>query len=105
MGQYIELTKDNFDEVTKSGVALVDFWATWCGPCRMLSPVIDELAGEFEGRAAICKVNTDQEQELSARFGIRSIPTILFMKNGEIVDQIVGATSKSVLADKINALL
>ncbi|WP_299327722.1 thioredoxin [uncultured Helicobacter sp.] len=105
MGQYIELTKDNFDEVTKNGVALVDFWATWCGPCRMLSPVIDELAGEFEGRAAICKVNTDQEQELSAKFGIRSIPTILFMKNGEIVDQIVGATSKAVLADKINALL
>ena len=105
MGQYIELTKDNFDEVTKNGVALVDFWATWCGPCRMLSPVIDELAGEFEGRAAICKVNTDQEQELSAKFGIRSIPTILFMKNGEIVDQIVGATSKAVLVDKINALL
>lgn len=105
MGQYIELTKDNFDEVTKNGVALVDFWATWCGPCRMLSPVIDELAGEFEGRAAICKVNTDHEQELSAKFGIRSIPTILFMKNGEIVDQIVGATSKAVLADKINALL
>ena len=105
MGQYIELTKDNFDEVTKNGVALVDFWATWCGPCRMLSPVIDELAGEFEGRVAICKVNTDQEQGLSAKFGIRSIPTILFMKNGEIVDQIVGATSKAVLADKINALL
>ena len=80
MGQYIELTKDNFDEVTKNGVALVDFWATWCGPCRMLSPVIDELAGEFEGRAAICKVNTDQEQELSAKFGIRRLSIKLWVR-------------------------
>lgn len=105
MGQYIELTELDFDEKTKSGVALVDFWATWCGPCRMLTPVIEELANEFEGKAAICKVNTDEEQNLAARFGIRSIPTILFMKNGEVIDQVVGATPKSVLADKINALL
>lgn len=105
MGQYIELKQDNFKEVTKNGISLVDFWAPWCGPCRMLAPVIDELATEFAGRANICKVNTDEEEALVAEFGIRSIPTILFMKNGEIVDQIIGATTKSVLSDKLKALL
>ncbi|HIY44647.1 thioredoxin [uncultured Helicobacter sp.] len=105
MGHYIELTKDNFAEHTQSGVALVDFWAPWCGPCRMLSPVIDKLAEEFEGKAKICKVNTDEQEELSAQFGIRSIPTMLFFKNGEVVDQMVGATSEQVLKDKLNALL
>ena len=105
MGHYIELTKDNFAEHTQSGVALVDFWAPWCGPCRMLSPVIDKLAEEFEVKAKICKVNTDEQEELSAQFGIRSIPTMLFFKNGEVVDQMVGATSEQVLKDKLNALL
>ncbi|OBV30058.1 thioredoxin [Helicobacter sp. CLO-3] len=105
MGQYIELKQDNFESVTKSGVALVDFWAPWCGPCRMLAPVIDELAGEFEGKAAICKVNTDDEKDLAAKFGIRSIPTILFMKNGEVIDQVIGAATKDVLEGKLNALL
>ncbi len=105
MGKYIELTKDNFEQTTKSGVAVVDFWAPWCGPCRMLAPVIDELASEFEGRAAICKVNTDEQQELSEQFGIKSIPTIIFMKDGQIQDQIIGATSKQVLSDKISSFL
>lgn len=105
MGHYIELTKENFVEHTQSGVALVDFWAPWCGPCRMLSPVIDKLAEEFEGKAQVCKVNTDEQEELSAQFGIRSIPTMLFFKNGEVVDQMVGATSEQVLKDKLNALL
>ncbi len=105
MGHYIELTKDNFAEHTQSGVALVDFWAPWCGPCRMLSPVIDKLTEEFEGKAKICKVNTDEQEELSAQFGIRSIPTMLFFKNGEVVDQMVGATSEQVLKDKLNTLL
>jgi thioredoxin 1 len=105
MGKYIELTNDNFEATTKEGVSLVDFWAPWCGPCRMIAPVIEELAEEFEGIANICKVNTDEQQELSTQFGVRSIPTIVFMKDGEIVDTMVGASSKQVFADKINSLL
>lgn len=104
MGKYIELSSSNFDTV-KEGVSLVDFWAPWCGPCRMIAPVIEELAEEFEGKAKVCKVNTEEEQDLAVQHGIRSIPTILFYKDGEIVDQMVGATSKQVLADKINSLL
>lgn len=105
MGKYIELNKDNFDSITNKGVSLVDFWAHWCGPCRMLNPIIEKLVDEFEGKANICKVNTDDESELSARFGIRSVPTLLFIKDGEVVSQMVGATSEQVLKDKINALL
>lgn len=105
MGHYIELTKENFAEHTQSGVVLVDFWAPWCGPCRMLSPVIDKLAEDYEGKAKICKVNTDEQEELSAQFGIRSIPTMLFFKNGEVVDQMVGATSEQAIKDKLNTLL
>ncbi|ETD25021.1 MULTISPECIES: thioredoxin [Helicobacter] len=105
MGKYIELKKDNFEQVTKSGVAMVDFWAPWCGPCRMLAPVIDELASDFEGKAAICKVNVDEEKAISEEYGISNIPTIFFMKDGQVVEQIVGAHSKAVLASKIEALL
>ena len=104
MGKYIELTSANFDQV-KEGVALIDFWAPWCGPCRMLVPVIDELANEFDGKAKICKVNTDEESELSAQFGIRSIPTLIFLKNGEVADQLIGAQSKQSIIDKLNNLL
>ncbi|MCL4431656.1 MAG: thioredoxin [Epsilonproteobacteria bacterium] len=105
MGKYVELTASNFEEITKEGVALVDFWAPWCGPCRMIAPVIEELANDFDGIAKICKVNTDEEQEIAVKFGIRSIPTILFFKNGEMVDQMVGAASKQAFTDKINSLL
>ena len=105
MGKYIELTSENFDSTVSDGVVLIDFWAPWCGPCRMIAPVIDELAEEYEGKAKICKVNTDEQQELAMRFGIRSIPTIIFMKNGEIVDQMIGAASKAAFADKLDALL
>ena len=103
MGKYVELTPANFEEVTKEGVSMVDFWAPWCGPCRMIAPVIEELAADFEGKANICKVNTDEEQDLAVKYGIRSI--ILFMKNGEVVDQMVGASSKQAFTDKINSLL
>ena len=105
MAKYTELTVSNFDEVTKAGVSLVDFWAPWCGPCRMIAPVIEELAAEYEGKANICKVNTDEEQDIAVKYGIRSIPTILFFKNGEVVEQMVGAASKQAFADKLNALL
>ena len=105
MGKYIEVTSANFEDTTKDGVSMVDFWAPWCGPCRMIAPVIEESAADFEGKAKICKVNTDEEQELAVKFGVRSIPTILFMKNGEVVDTMVGASSKQAFADKINSLL
>lgn len=105
MSKYIELTNDNFDTTVNEGVALVDFWAPWCGPCRMIAPVIDELAADFDGKAKICKVNSDEQQDLAVKYGVRSIPTMLFMKNGEVVDTLVGANSKQVLTDKINSLL
>ena len=105
MGKYIELTPANFEEVTKEGVSMVDFWAPWCGPCRMIAPVIEELASDFEGKANICKVNTDEEQDLAVKFGIRSIPTVIYIKDGKVVDQTVGASSKQAFTDKINSLL
>lgn len=104
MAKYIELSSANFSEA-ELGVALVDFWAPWCGPCKMLSPVIDELAGDFEGKAKICKVNTDEETDLSAKFGVRSIPTLIFFKDGQVVDTLIGAQSKQAIADKLNSLL
>ncbi|NWF66934.1 MAG: thioredoxin [Campylobacterales bacterium] len=105
MGKYIELNSSNFESTVANGVSLVDFWAPWCGPCRMIAPVIDELAGEYAGKANICKVNTDEEGDLAARFGIRSIPTIIFMKNGQIVDQMIGAASKDMFKQKLDSLL
>ena len=104
MGKYIELTSENFD-VTKEGVALVDFWAPWCGPCRMIAPIIEELANDYEGKAKICKINTDEAQDLAVQFGVRSIPTILFFKDGELKAQLIGAQSKQIIADKLNSLL
>lgn len=104
MGQYIELTKENFQETIQSGLSLVDFWAPWCGPCRMLSPVIDKLAQDYGEKANICKVNTDEQDELAAQYGIRSVPTILFFKDGQVVDQIIGATSEQTLKAKIDSL-
>lgn len=105
MGKYIELTNDNFEATTKEGVSLVDFWAPWCGPCRMIAPVIEELAEDFDGKASICKVNTDEQQDLAMKFGVRSIPTILLMKDGEVVETMVGAASKQAFAEKLNGLL
>jgi len=105
MSKYIELNNENFEATTKEGIALVDFWAPWCGPCRMIAPVIDELAADFNGKAKICKVNTEEQGELSSEYGVRSIPTILIFKDGEIVDQMIGATSKAILEEKINAQL
>ena len=105
MAKYIDLTNENFDATIAEGVTMVDFWAPWCGPCRMIAPVVEELAEDFDGKATICKVNTDEEQEIAVKYGIRSIPAILFFKDGEMVDQMVGAASKDAFAEKINALL
>ncbi len=100
----LEITDANFEElVLKSDKpVLVDFWAEWCGPCRMVGPVVEELAKEYEGKAVVGKVNVDHNSEISAQFGIRNIPTLLVFKNGEIVDKQVGAVPKSVLAGKLD---
>ncbi len=103
----LEITDQNFEElVLKSEQpVLVDFWAEWCGPCRMIGPVVEELSHDYEGKAVIGKVNVDENPGVSAQFGIRSIPTILFIKNGEVVDRNVGAAPKAQLADKLNAIM
>ena len=104
MGKAIELNDANFDEIMKSDKpVLVDFWAEWCGPCKMIGPVVEELAGEYEGKAVIGKLNVDENPEVTARFGIRSIPTLLVFKGGQIVDKQIGAVPKSVLAQKLTA--
>ncbi len=102
-----ELTDKNFKEkvLDTEGVAVVDFWAVWCGPCRMIGPHIEEMAKEYEGKALIAKVDVDNNPEISLKYNVRSIPTVLYLKNGEIVDKQVGATSKKVLADKLEAVL
>ncbi|MBR1522470.1 MAG: thioredoxin [Bacteroidales bacterium] len=95
-------TNDNFDQLIKSDkLVIVDFWATWCGPCRMLSPVLDEVEAELSDKLEVVKVNVDDADEVAARYRIMSIPTLLFFKNGEIVDKTVGAMPKNVLLEKI----
>lgn len=103
----LEITDENFDElVLKSEKpVVVDFWAEWCGPCRMIGPLINEMSKDFEGKALVGKVNVDQNANVSAQFGVRSIPTVLFIKNGEVVDKSVGAVPKAALEAKLNALL
>jgi thioredoxin 1 len=106
MAKALEITDANFEELLKSGQPiLVDFWAEWCGPCKMIGPVVEELAGDFEGKAIIGKLNVDDNPQVTAKFGVRSIPTLLVFKNGEVVDKQVGAVPKTVLADKISAQL
>ncbi|MBX2970073.1 MAG: thioredoxin [Cyclobacteriaceae bacterium] len=104
MGKTIELTDSTFDQTIKSDKpVLVDFWAEWCGPCKMIGPVVEELAGEYEGKAVVAKINVDENPETAAKFGIRSIPTLLVFKGGQVVDKQVGAVPKSVLAQKLAA--
>ena len=100
------ITNTNFEEaLAVPGLLVIDFWATWCGPCRMLSPIVDELAVEFEGRATIAKCNVDDCEDIAMRFGVRNIPTLVFVKNGEVVDRTVGVQSKQDLAAKIELYL
>lgn len=106
MGKAITITDANFEEVINSGKpVLVDFWAEWCGPCRMIAPVVEEMAGEYEGRAVIAKLDVDANPGVSMKYGIRSIPTLLVFKDGQVVDKQVGAVGKPVLTQKLEAQL
>lgn len=100
-------TDDNFNtEAISSDIpVVVDFWATWCGPCRMIAPIIENLAEEFEGKVKVGKLDVDENQDTAIKYGVRSIPTVLLLKNGEVKDTIIGAVSKDVFVQKINALL
>ena len=102
----IEVTTSNIDELLASDKpVMIDFWAVWCGPCRMISPIVDELAAEYDGKVVIGKCNVDDQAEIAERMKIRNIPTLLFIKGGEQVDKHVGAATKPQLAEKLNALL
>jgi len=102
----LELTDGNIKEIINSGKpVVVDFWAEWCGPCRMVGPIVEELAKEFDGQVVIGKMDVDENVETPNEYGIRNIPTILFFKDGQVVDKQIGATQKTVLAAKIQALL
>lgn len=102
----LEITDATFEDVLKSDKPVViDFWAEWCGPCRMVGPIVEELATEYDGKVVIGKVDVDNNDEITSKYGIRNIPTILFIKNGEVVDKQVGAAQKSALVEKINGLL
>lgn len=106
MGKTLEITDSNFNNViSKNKTVLVDFWAEWCGPCRMISPIIEELANEYEGKAIIGKLDIDSNQESSVKYGVRSIPTILTFNDGEIVDRQVGAVPKETLTNIIDSQL
>jgi len=103
----LELTDANFEEtVINSGKpALIDFWAVWCGPCRMVGPIVEEIAKDYDGKAIVGKVDVDNNPQIAQKYGIRNIPTILFIKNGEVVDKQVGASPKATIASKLDAIL
>ena len=101
----LNLNKDNFEQSISNGVALVDFWAEWCGPCKMQLPIIEEFSGEMEGKATVGKVNVDEQLELAQSFGIQSIPTLILFKDGKPVKKLVGLHSKESLYEEINQVL
>lgn len=102
----MEITTQNFNEIVSgSKPVVIDFWATWCGPCRKVAPVIEELAEQYKDQVVVGKVDVEEQDELAAQFGIRNIPTVLFLKGGQVVDKIVGATVKAAYEEKIQALL
>ncbi len=107
MGKIVNVTSETWDaEVMKSSEpVMVDFWAEWCGPCKMIAPAIEELAQEYDGKLKVCKLNTDNSPDISSQFQIMGIPSLLFFKNGEVIDKIVGAASKKQFKEKIDILL
>ena len=105
--KYVTLTEDNFrNEVLESSKpVLVDFWASWCGPCHIIAPSIEELASDYDGQATIGKLNVDEQPGIAQQFGIQSIPSVLFFQDGQVVDQVVGAVPKKALAEKLKRLI
>lgn len=103
----LEITNDNFKEkvLDTKGVALIDFWAEWCGPCRLIGPVVEELSKEYDGKATIGKLNVDENRDVAAQYGIMSIPTLLFFKDGQLIDKHVGVASKGDLKKKLDAAI
>lgn len=102
----VQVTNENFESLKTGSLPLVvDFWATWCGPCRMIAPIVEELAKEYDGKVTVGKCDVEEAEDVAAEFGIRNIPTLIFFKNGEVVDKLVGAASKSKIEDKIKSLL
>ena len=99
-----ELTSQTFDEAVAQGITLIDFWAEWCGPCKMIAPMIDELSAEYDGKAKVVKINIDNEQDLAVRFNVNSIPTLLIIKDGEEAKRFIGVTSKSDVAAALDSV-
>ncbi|QIA06915.1 thioredoxin [Draconibacterium halophilum] len=103
----LEITDANYEELVMNSdkPVMIDFWAVWCGPCRMIAPIVEEMSAEYDGKAVIGKVDVDNNQDVAMKYGIRNIPTVLFVKNGEVVDKQVGAAPKQAFIDKLEALL
>jgi thioredoxin 1 len=103
----LEITDANFEELVANSIkpVMIDFWAVWCGPCRMIAPIVEELANEYKDKVVVGKVDVDSNPDIATKYGIRNIPTVLFVKNGQVVDKQVGAAPKQKFADKLNALL